>query len=772
MADNEEQLNIPESSIQRAESIKDSMLEIRNASRDANKALREQGEMLTDFGGLYSSITRSASKVAEIQERATRTSKATAQAAAEQTKQLNVVKTLNAKINTLAERALRLQGDAKKAVLAQAQALASARDNAQGLADNYGDIAHDAAALDKRTSFFTGLAGVVGDIPGLRKFAGPFEDAAKAARETVIANTKGGKKMSVLKAGAKGFAKSAASSAMSFMKSGGYVGLIVGGITGMVKLMLQIDKNSAKTASSMNMTKKEAADTAFEFQRSSTNMNYLTERLGKGLELANAFADSTGIISKNTEVFNEDLDTLNNRFGLSAELTGNLAKSLLASGQNTKDFAEEALGAAEAMEMQLGINVQSQAIMNDVAGASARFRMNSGGSAKAMATAAVSARKMGMSLSQVQTTADGLLDFETSIAAEMEAQLLTGKELNLDKARQFAAQGNLAGVAQEISKQEAVQEAFATNNYFAQEAIAKSLSMSVEELAQMNINQKALEKAGFSSADAREKEYQTLLKTMTQKEALEKIGMKEFSQQKKNISFQEKINNLVENLKSIFMTSLEPSVARVMEYLSQNEGFVQDTVDKVKLFAEQLLAPEGTVASMLDSFKSTGRVLKGLGQILNATLIQPLKAAYHVVMSIVEGIKAAMYAQTFQFSKAKEAAKAAIDHGALAVTNTLDIGTGIIAGVATMAGEENMNSTGISDAYESTGGASGQLDVKDFTIKPLGEDTITMAGGTKLGGNVEALLEKLISIVGQGGDVYLDGSKVGETLVLNSKLSN
>ena len=89
-----------------------------------------------------------------------------------------------------------------------------------------------------------------------------------------------------------------------------------------------------------------------------------------------------------------------------------------------------------------------------------------------------------------------------------------------------------------------------------------------------------------------------------------------------------------------------------------------------------------------------------------------------------------------------------------------------------MAGEENMNATGISDAYESTGGASGQLDVKDFTIKPLGEDTITMAGGTKLGGNVEKLLEQLISVVSTGGDVYLDGSKVGQTLVLNSKLSN
>ena len=61
---------------------------------------------------------------------------------------------------------------------------------------------------------------------------------------------------------------------------------------------------------------------------------------------------------------------------------------------------------------------------------------------------------------------------------------------------------------------------------------------------------------------------------------------------------------------------------------------------------------------------------------------------------------------------------------------------------------------------------------KDFILKPLNEDTITMAGGTKLGGNVEALLKELIAIVKGGGDVYLDGSKVGETLVLNSKLSN
>ncbi len=71
-----------------------------------------------------------------------------------------------------------------------------------------------------------------------------------------------------------------------------------------------------------------------------------------------------------------------------------------------------------------------------------------------------------------------------------------------------------------------------------------------------------------------------------------------------------------------------------------------------------------------------------------------------------------------------------------------------------------------SQAYE-------EKDVKldDFTIRANPKDTITMAGGTKLGGNVENLLQELIHIVKQGGDVYLDGSKVGSALALGAKLS-
>ena len=43
-----------------------------------------------------------------------------------------------------------------------------------------------------------------------------------------------------------------------------------------------------------------------------------------------------------------------------------------------------------------------------------------------------------------------------------------------------------------------------------------------------------------------------------------------------------------------------------------------------------------------------------------------------------------------------------------------------------------------------------------------------MAGGTKLGGNVEELLQELIAVVREGATVNFDSRAVGEALVLGA----
>ena len=88
----------------------------------------------------------------------------------------------------------------------------------------------------------------------------------------------------------------------------------------------------------------------------------------------------------------------------------------------------------------------------------------------------------------------GLLNFEDSISAELEAELLTGKDLNLEKARQYALEGDIEGVAKEITKNIGSAAEFSQMNVIQQEALAKAMGTSREELADMLVQQESLNK--------------------------------------------------------------------------------------------------------------------------------------------------------------------------------------------------------------------------------------------------------------------------------------
>jgi hypothetical protein len=53
----------------------------------------------------------------------------------------------------------------------------------------------------------------------------------------------------------------------------------------------------------------------------------------------------------------------------------------------------------------------------------------------------LAASALGMELEQVATSGESMLDFQSSIESELEAELLTGKQLNLEKARLLALTG-------------------------------------------------------------------------------------------------------------------------------------------------------------------------------------------------------------------------------------------------------------------------------------------------------------------------------------------
>lgn len=206
----------------------------------------------------------------------------------------------------------------------------------------------------------------------------------------------------------------------------------------------------------------------------------MTEQLGMA---ASAFSGDTLV----------DVTYMTEKLHLSAEAATQLATMSELNGKSSKQTNKELGKQLSTFNKQNKTMFSLKDLMNDIGTASKAMVLTLGKSPKALMAAAAEARKLGTNLGGVEKIAESLLDFESSIEKEMEAQLITGKQLNLSAAREAAMRGDMATVAKEVANQEAIREAFATNNVIAQQAAAEAIGLSREELAEMTYQQELLE---------------------------------------------------------------------------------------------------------------------------------------------------------------------------------------------------------------------------------------------------------------------------------------
>ena len=184
-----------------------------------------------------------------------------------------------------------------------------------------------------------------------------------------------------------------------------------------------------------------------------------------------------------------EVGELTELMGLGAKEASNLAAFAKLSGKElssvTKNIEKSTINFIKTNKQSVSL----RDVMSDVGGVSKAVSVSLGGNDEKLLAASLAARKLGISLEQVDKIAGSLLNFESSIEAELAAELITGKQINLEKARQLALDNDLEGVANELMKNQAVMNAFATGNRIEQEAVAKAMGMGREEMAQMIFNQ-------------------------------------------------------------------------------------------------------------------------------------------------------------------------------------------------------------------------------------------------------------------------------------------
>ena len=213
--------------------------------------------------------------------------------------------------------------------------------------------------------------------------------------------------------------------------------------------------------------------------------------------LVEAYTQLSGLTEFVNHASNDQLQTqlqLTKQLGLSVDETKQLQSLFAVNNEKAEEGTDAVYDQVAAFANQNGLLASGKKIMQQIAKTSSLLKLNIKGGTKELANTILNANKLGLSLSQVDKVAGSLLDFESSISAEMEAELLTGRQLNLDKARTFALNNDIAGLTQEIAKQGITAEKFSSMNRIQQEAIAKALGMSASELADSLFKSKLIDK--------------------------------------------------------------------------------------------------------------------------------------------------------------------------------------------------------------------------------------------------------------------------------------
>lgn len=534
----------------------------------------------------------------------------------------------------------------------------------------------------------------------------------------------------------------------SLLKSLGPLTLITVTVKKIMEAFSFLEHSSGELAKEYGISAHEGEKLVMSSNQAAMNSNDIlvsTKDVVKAqMELNKIFGSSVQFSGE----FAAEFASIQERTGLSGEAMGFFAEQAMLTNTSIEQQLENVVGMTMELNAQHGVSMSRKEIEEGMGKLTSAQLLTAKKNTKELVNQVFQAKMLGLELSAVEGIAQGLLDFESSIQAEMEAELMTGKQLNLETARQAALQGDLAKVAEEVAKQMGNAEEFGKMNVLQQEALAKSIGMTREGLADALVEQEkheALRKAGFKDMSDAQNQYNEALKNGTMTEELSnKLKQAGVMEQMESATAQEKMAAILEKIQSLFISIAEPLMAIITPI--------------VDILAPILGTIVGTIGYILEGIKALGPALLpviGLFGILWA------RAKSKAIMSVISNVWESL--------------------GDIPVVGP------VLAAAAIAGGISYINSQKMKDGVIGPGGemvvsgpkGSIQLDKEDSLI--AGTDL----GGKKKGNKenegksqqnidlspvvneLNAMKQLLTQLLEKKGDVYIDGAKAGYSLTLS-----
>ena len=411
--------------------------------------------------------------------------------------------------------------------------------------------------------------------------------------------------------------------------------LVLSAFTFMVDAVMKVDKEAGDFAKSMNVSYKEALKTREELDavaKASGDSALTGRRLQESLSAVNEALGTSG------QIATDDLKTftkLREQAGMTNEEILDMQKYSMATGGSLEDNVKSFQASAKAMAYSKGVALNTKKIMADMSKVSNRTKLSIEGGAAGLAKAAVAAKLMGGDLDKVAGIADSILNFEQSIEDELSAELLTGKNLNLEKARQAALNNDLATVAEEITKQAGSAAEFSQMNRIQQEAMAKAVGMTADQLADTLVEQEALKAVGHALNEEEQRAYDAAVEKFGMDKAAKMLKDGELDNLVEQQSQQDRINQQIEKMMTLF-TDMAPAILGLLEPLVEIANVVLPAIsyilEPIKL-AFQGIA--GLISGNLEGLSTTQIVLGSI-----AAAVMGIVSVYKIYSAIQTGLNA------------------------------------------------------------------------------------------------------------------------------------
>ena len=529
----------------------------------------------------------------------------------------------------------------------------------------------------------------------------------------------------------------------------------------LVKAAFDYDKETTKIARDLGLAKKEAHHLQDEVEGISMKEPLATthELLEATLELSKGFGGIAGI----NEQMIRDQAKLVKFMGMSNEQATIFQRISANNGQTAREMQGDVAASVESFNDATGAAVPLGKVMQGIADTSLVVRQNFKGGIKEIAQAVAQAQLLGTTVDQLASSTRGMLDIESSLSAQYSAQVLTGKQLNLDAIRVAKLKGD-EGAAQRLLLKdiEGMGDQIGKNVIMTEE-IAKAYGMTADELTKINDKQKHLKTlgvdlAGLNKMTSAEYRNQLDLKTDLSKEEKEKMIRDKESQ-----SAGERMGKLWDAIGAAFDKAMVGPLAGVIDDMTKflEDGSTLQTIFDVlggvfwvigKAVKFAFMPIKGVIDIIMGIKKALTDDLGGgllqVGKGILEVFYAPFVMIWDILGDIATAIADAFDIEMPDWMKSIFGQDVSVTAEASAGTSPSSGGT---------------NPEAVHDLIITPDGQTYKTHPDDFIIAtktPTKGAETTASGGGSGGGKVEELLQQLVSAVNQPTYIKFDDGTV------------